>query len=523
MTDEITSRSVTHRDAALVQPAHAAHARKTLRDAVAPLFRQRKTAILIFLGVFGGVAVTGLLMPRKYEAEMKIFVNRDRAEAVVTPDVATAVAPVPSVSEDDLNSEVELLTSRDLLDRVVLSCGLEPSDNSGWARASRRLFGGMSQAVQLANSERALRNALTVEPLQKTTVIRVAYSSRDPQLAARVLRTIATLYQEKHAAVHQPTGSFTFFEEQTAQYQSQLADAEARQIAFNRREGTVDPAVEQQLALEQLSKFEAEQQQDQSEADAAAARVRALRVEEESSPKRQTTQMRETGNAQLMAGLQNTLLSLELKRADMLVKYDPSYPPVKDVETQIEETQKAIQTAERSPVSEITTDRVPAQDWIATEVAKAEADRAEFSAAAESMRTTIRHYQTAAERLDDINRTETDLTRAVKTAEDNYLLYLRKREEARISDALDRQRIVNVSIAEPPTAPALPSEHLGWILVGGLFTAGIAGIGAAYAIDTLDSSFHTPDELTRYLELKVLAAIPSSASDGAVRSGELSE
>jgi uncharacterized protein involved in exopolysaccharide biosynthesis len=449
-------------------------------------------------------------MPRKYEAEMKIFVNRDRADAIVTPDVTATVAPVPSVSQEDLNSEVELLTSRDLLDKVVVSCGLKPSSGSWWTSMERHLSSSDSPAVQLANSEHTLRSALTVEPVQKTTVIRVAYSSGDPLLAARVLRTIATLYQEKHAAVHQPTGSFAFFEQQTARFQSQLAEAEARQVAFDRRENTIEPAVEQQLAVEQLSKFAAEQQQDLSEADAAAARARALRLEQETSPKRQTTEMRESGNAQLLAGLQNTLLSLELKRADMLVKYDPSYPTVKDIENQIAETQNAIQAAERSPVSEVTTDRVPAQDWIATELVKAEADRAEFTAQAASMQTTIRHYQAAAERLDKISREETDLSRAIKSTEDNYLLYLRKREEARISDALDEQRIVNVSIAEPPAVPAVPSEHLGWILIGGLFTAGAASIGAAYAVDALDASFRTPDELMRYLDVKVLAAIPRS-------------
>jgi uncharacterized protein involved in exopolysaccharide biosynthesis len=513
MSDDISNFDVAGQHGALRRQAHAVHSRKTLRDLVAPVFRQRKTAILIFLGVFGGVVITALLMPRKYDAEMKIFVNRDRADAVVTPDIATTVAAVPSVTEQDMNSEVQLLTSRDLLDEVVLHCNLESGDSSWWSGESRRLFGGDSQAARLANSERALRDALTVEPLQKTTVIRVSYSSSDPLLAARVLRTIATLYQKKHAAVHQPKGSFAFFKRQTARYQNQLADAEERQIAFNRSEGTIDPAVERQLALEQMSKFEAEEQEEQSEADAAAARIRALRDEEKSSPERQTTEMRETGNAQLLAGLQNTLLSLELKRADMLVKYDPSYPPVSDIETQIAETQKAIHAAEQSPVSEVSTDRVPAQDWMATELVKAEADRAEFTAEAASTRTTVRRYRAAAEKLDKTSQTEADLTRAVKTAENNYLLYLQKREDARISDALDEQRIVNVSIAEPPAVPALPSEHLGWILVGGLFTAGIAGVGSAYGIDTLDSSFRTPDELTRYLDLKVLAAIPSSTSE----------
>jgi uncharacterized protein involved in exopolysaccharide biosynthesis len=513
MKSEDPKQSLALADWSLVRHPRRAEFGKTWRDVALPLFRQRKLVVLIFSGVFCGAMLAALFMPRKFEAEMKIFVNRDRADAVVTPDMNTAVAPVPAVSQEDMNSEVELLTSSDLLDKVVLNCGLVQNRSNWWTRVSERLRGGGdSPDARLAESEQALRNALTVEPLQKTTIIRVAYSSRNPRTAAHVLQTLATLYQEKHAAVHRPAGSFSFFEQQTARFGDQLADAEARRIAFDQKEGVVEPAVEQQLELQQLSKFQAELLQNQSDAYAAGARARALRAEETSAPKRQTTEMRQSGNAQLLAQLRSTLLSLELKHTDMLVKYAPSYPPVKDLESQIAQTQEAIQVAERSPVSEVTTDRVPAQDWIATELAKVDADRAQFAARADALEGTVRHYQTATQRLDQIDATQADLTRTVKTAEDNYLLYLRKREEARISDALDERRIVNVSLAEAPTVPALPTEHFGWLLLGGLFTAGITSVGAAYAADRMDSSFRTPDELNRYLDLKVLAAIPRSTS-----------
>ncbi|MGH9688856.1 MAG: GumC family protein [Candidatus Acidiferrales bacterium] len=514
MSDDNVRRNLAIGDVALVRPEHRPEPRKTGRDIVAPIFRQRKLALLVFAGVLCGAILTAMLIPRRYEAEMKIFVNRDRADTVVTPDLTNAATPVPAVSAEDLNSEVELLTSRDLLDKVVLTCGLEKTKESWWTRIDNRITGRDSARVRLAESERNLQSALTVEPLQKTTVIRVAYSSPDPRTAERVLQTLATLYQEKHAAVHRPSGSFNFFRDETAQYDNELAQAEARRIEFDRQENVVAPDFERQLSLQQISTFTAEQQQDESEADAAAARVKALRAEEEVAPKRQTTEMRQTGNAQLLAELRGTLLTLELRRTDMLVKYAPSYPPVKDVETQIEEAQRAVEAAEQSPVSEVTTDRVPTQDWIATALAKAQADRAQYLAQAASMQRTVRLYEAEAQRLDQVSETEADLTRAIKTAEDNYLLYLRKGEEARISDALDERRIVNVSMAEAPAVPAIPSEPFGWILVGGVFTAGIAGVGAAYAADRIDSSFRTPEELNRYLGLKVLAAIPRNSSSG---------
>jgi len=483
----------------------------TLRDAVAPVFRKRRLASLIFVGIFLGAVLSGLLAPRKYEAEMKILVNRDRVDAVVTPDpdAPVAAAPVAAVSEEDMNSEVELLKSRDLLEKVALACGLDSKKETAWDRIGDLMRGAKPTGeTRLARSVETLEGQLVVEPLKKTALIRVAYASSDPQLSAHVLETLATFYQEKHAEVHRPAGTFDFFDQQTSRYQGELEAAEARLEQFDSEEGVVAPAAEKQLALEQLSQFEAELQQDQTNAYGAEHRARALRAEAAALPQRQTTQTTERDNGELLAQLKSTLLSLELKRSEMAAKYAPSYPPVQQVEAQITDARNAIAQAEGSPLQEITSDRAPAQDWMATELAKAEADRAGFEAQAAATARVVRQYKETAQQLDEKGATQDDLVRQVKTAEDSYLLYLGKREEARISDALDSKRIVNVSIAEAATVPALPTLDFGWLLMGSFFTAGIVSVGAAYAADRLDPSFRTPQELGEYLDIRVLAAIP---------------
>jgi uncharacterized protein involved in exopolysaccharide biosynthesis len=488
-------------------PAHS------LRDAVAPIFRKRRLASLTFLGIFLGAVLTGLLVPRKYEAEMKILVNRDRVDAVVTPDPDGPVpaAPVATVSDEDMNSEVELLKSRDVLEKVALACGLDSQKETVWVRvgdAVRRT--PPTPEARLERSVEKLEDGLVVEPLKKTTLIRVAYASRDPKLSAQVLQTLATFYQEKHAAVRRPAGTFDFFDQETNRYQGELEAAEAQLEQFNSQENVVAPAAEKQLTLEQLSQFQAELQREQANAYGAERRARALEAEASALPQRQTTQAVERDNGELLAQLKSTLLSLQLKRSELLGKYAPSYPSVKQVEAQITEAQNSIARAEGAPLQEVTTDRAPAQDWMATELAKAEADRAAFQAQAAATAGVVRQYKETAQELDQKGTTQDDLVRQVKTAEDNYLLYLHKREEARISDALDSKRIVNVSIAEAAAVPALPTLQLGWLVIGGFFAAGFVSLGAAYAADRLDPSFRTPQELGEYLDVQVLAAIPKA-------------
>src|SRR3989442_14379730 len=58
----------------------------TLRDVLAPVFRHRRLVSLTFLGLFLGVVLAGLLLPKKYEAHMKILVRRERMDPVVTSE-----------------------------------------------------------------------------------------------------------------------------------------------------------------------------------------------------------------------------------------------------------------------------------------------------------------------------------------------------------------------------------------------------------------------------------------------------
>jgi uncharacterized protein involved in exopolysaccharide biosynthesis len=507
MTDELAVRGDERRADGVL----------TLRDVVAPVFRHRRMATLLFLGIFFGAILAMLLLPRKYEAEMKILVIRDRVDPAVTPNPDSPVATQPGqvITEEDLNSEVELLKSRDLLEKVVLLCGLDAQDKPAFERFLARIADKLRGApdtgeARLARAVQALEEHLVVDPLKKTTLIRVSYEAHDPELAARVLQTLASKYQEKHAAVHRPPGTFIFFDQETDHYRNELATAESELTQFNSQEGIVSATAQKQLVLQQLIQFEGELQQAQANATEARERAAAIRVQVRATPERQTTQMKKLDNAQLASQLGSTLLSLELKRSELLMKYAPSYPPVQEVERQILEARAAIASAEQSPLQEVITDRPPAQDWMATELAKAETDGAALQAQAVEEARIVRHYQGVAQRLDQQGARQDDLVRNVKTSEESYLLYLRKREEARISDALDRKRIVNVSIAEAATVPALPVLHLAWVFIGGFFAAGVVSIGSAYAVDRLDPSFRTPDELGRYLEMKVLASIPEN-------------
>ncbi len=482
----------------------------TLRDLLGTLFRHRKVVVTTFLAIVAAAAMAAFVLPPKYEARMKILVERERMDPLVTPSPnAEPAMHTEAVSEEDLNSEVELIKSRDLLQQVVETCGLQNLHHHFWNNWGES--GEKAQDIRLAKAIRRLDSDLKVSPVPKTNLIEVSYISTNPKLAARVLQTLSSDYLVKHVAVHRPKGAFGFFEKQTEQYRRQMENAEGQLSKFNSETGAVSAAEQRDQALQRATEFGATLQETRAEIDSTQKRIRALENELATTPARLTTVDRKSDNAQLLEQMKSTLLKLQVQRTQLLANYDPSYRPVKEVEQQIALTKAAIATEEAAPVRESDTDQNPTYLWLNEELAKAKTELASLQAKAAATESSVAGYRNAAINLDRKDLQQKDLMRTAKAEEANYLLYMKKREEVRISDALDSQRIVNVAVAEPATAPTLPVHTAGVTLLVGILLAGIVSGGAAFIADFLDPSFRTPEEVSQLLDVPLFASIPENS------------
>lgn len=486
----------------------------TLRDLLAPIFRRRRLVAISFFGILLGAVLSGLL-PKKYEAQMKILVRRERVDPVLTPDRDSQPQLQNGIREEELNSEVELLKSRDLLEAVVTSCKLHESrSDSLWAQLSSVFEPGetppqQGKDMRIPQAVRKLEKTLLVEPIKKTNLIKVSFTSTDAQQSARVLTTLASLYMEKHLTVHRPPGAFDFFQQETERYREQLAAAEKRLADFSREEGVVAAQLEKETALQKLAEFESALKETHTAAAEVRKRVQALEVRLAGTPLRQTTQVRMSDNAFLLQQLKSTLLSLELKRTELLTRFAPTYETVRELDTQIAQTRGAIEAALKAPVRDETTDRDPTHEWVRAELVKSRTELAAIQERAQSIARVVHAYQEKASGLRQKEAVQQDLMREVKSAEENYLLYRHKQEEARISDAMDRRQILNVAVAEAATVPSLPS-NLSWtftLLIGGLLASAVS-VGLALLADYFDPSLRTPDEVQSLLDVPVLAAVP---------------
>lgn len=478
----------------------------TLRDVLLVLFRQGRFIAITFSVVF--VVVFGYgLMSRSYESHLKVMVRRGRVDPVVTAQASPPVAyNRDEIPEAALNTEAELIRDDDLLRQVVLATNLH---NRGGLFSSWRQRDLEKRVAEAAGK---LARALKVEPVRKTNLINVRYASGDPQVAAAVLRELAKGYVEKHTQAQRPSGESTFFAQQTMGFESRLQRAESELSEFTRSTGVVQGAVQRDIALQRLGDTQAADRQLRLSVAETEERLHLLESRAPELPLRTTTQVRTGDNFQLLEKLKSRLLELELKRAELLTRYRPTYPLVIEVERQLELAHAAIAAEHLTPVREETTEKDPNREWVESEREKARVELGGLRVRNGLSARQVAQSLVEARGLADYAIRQEALVRNRKVAEDNYLLYLRKREEARIADELDAQGILNVFIAEPPVVPAIPERSLAVFAAIALLAGAILGLVLGFARDYLDPAFRTPEEVMECMETPVLASFSRRAA-----------
>lgn len=475
----------------------------TARDVAAIGFRHQKVLVLCFLGVMLGVGISSLFLPTKYRSETKLLVKRERVDPIISPEQNAPLTFHDTVGEEEINSEVELITSSDVLQKVVTSCNLD----------RKKFLSGLIHPWQTPQNRTdkavaELRSDLQLEVLKKTNVISIAYESQDPKTAQRVLATLDETYLQKHLDVHHPAGQFEFFDQQAEKYKTDMLAAEAKLKTFADTQGGVAPAIMRDMTLQKLADFKGTLATTRASIAESHKRIADLEKQVQSTPARLTTQMKRGDNAQVLENLKSTLLTLEMKRTELLTKYQPTYPLVQEVDKQISDTRLALAKEEGSPVKEEVTDQNPTFAWVSGEVAKAKADLSGFEAREIALTSIIKTYEDQSQKLEEQGILQNDLTRTEKEDEANYGLYTKKREEARIEDALDRTRLLNVSVVQTPMLPSIPTRSP-WILAAvAVLLAAAVSLGVVFAIDYADQSFRTPSEVLSELRIPVLAAVP---------------
>ena len=488
-------------------------AQVSLRDVAGVIFRHKLLLCVTFLAVALGTAAVTFLLPNEYESRMKILVKNTRSDVPITPEqtVGTTGNFIENdVSENQINSEIELLTSEDLLKQVVTECSLYGSSSSLSAKLGLKAVPS-SQATQIEEAAKQLAKDLVITPVKKANIIEIKYVSRSPEKAAAVLRKLGDLYLEKHVKLHRPPGTYEFFKTQADQSEAQLQDAEKRLSSFQQSMNVVSLTQQKDQTVLKLTEAKSKLLETEAFLREVSDRIAKVQQQLETLAPRVVTQSRALPNQYSAERLNTLIVELQNKRTQLLTKFRSDDRLVKEVDQQLRNTRTALDKASKETATEQSTDLNPLRQTLEAELARGRVDQAGAAGRREMLAGQVKDYETQLSRLEGITAEYEDLARQKKESGDNYQLYKKKEEEARITDELDQSKITNVSVAEAPVQsnlPVKPNRPLNLIL--GMFLGVLLSIGSVVIAEFLRDTVLTPRELESLTGQKVLASFTHS-------------
>ena len=100
----------------------------SLRDFLTVLFKHKYTILIIFFAVVTTVTVGSFLLPPTYEAKSSLLIKFGR-EYIYRSEVGERASDsrplIPLNQEEVINSEIQILTSRDLIEKVITTLKVE--------------------------------------------------------------------------------------------------------------------------------------------------------------------------------------------------------------------------------------------------------------------------------------------------------------------------------------------------------------------------------------------------------------
>jgi uncharacterized protein involved in exopolysaccharide biosynthesis len=454
-----------------------------LTNACQALFRHKAKALALFVAVLGAAVAFTILGPRSYRSEAKLLVRLGRENVTLDPTATLGQSPVvaiPSSREGDINSVIEMLRSRALLEEVVDKVG--PQVVLGKADEDR------DRATVVLNKK------VTVEAVKRSNVIRIAYDGPSPEACQQVVAVLVDLYLDKHVQFNRTPGAHKFLTAQAEQMRGRLRADEEKLRDLKTETGLISPEPQRQALVTRIARLEDELQQANSTLAASEAEVLALKKKVAALPAEQTSVTR--GLPNLAAdSMRGQLYTLQLKETELLASRPERHPEVVRVRQQIARA-KAVLAREEKAREQITTAPNRLREEAQLSLIRQEPVLASLRARAGSLRTELAGER---QRLDQFSRDQlrvARLQREVDLQDAHYRKYADGLHQAQIDHALEAQRISNINVVQPATYDVRPVRPSLAVNLGlGLMAAALSSVGLALVLGSLDLSLHSPKDI----------------------------
>jgi uncharacterized protein involved in exopolysaccharide biosynthesis len=238
--------------------------RISLRDVLFVIFSKLHVFLGIYLTLVLTTAALAFLLPPVYEVSGHVLVKPFlEPHLKLQAPLATNIRANP-VTPQDINSEVNLLKSPQLLKTVVERLGLDrPEPASTWlGRLVKGVESGMKHllvslglVVEVKPEDRAileLQNQLNIRPITLSNLIEISLKGTSPEKITKIVNTLLENYVDFHIQVYRVQGAKEFYAQQAEIFHRQLKETEADLKKFKNQYGVIDLTAQNEANVELL-------------------------------------------------------------------------------------------------------------------------------------------------------------------------------------------------------------------------------------------------------------------------------
>ncbi len=455
---------------------HAMDSWQVIKNRIGPI-------ILSFLLVFACAAIITYIMPRKYRGQVKMKINRVQDAVRVDPTLMSN--DQGSFTDTWVKTEFETLTMSRTLDPVVEELHLAKR----WNLPDNRTAIGK------------LRGNLEPQASVKSDFVIIEFYDEDPKLAAEIAQAVADSYMKCRIDVEreQKDKALLVLKKQTTEIEQQALLARTKMMQAKKDAGIVgDMMSEGGLARTPgqsvVTVDESGEAQRQSEEYKLKTNVLAYKADLENLTKLTPEQIIERASALKLQNPVIDSLSQEMKKAQvakvglMQAGRGANHPDVHSLDDQIAKNREFILSEANAHIEGLKNNLSSAEKQLESLTSF----NAEKRSGAIDKQAATTSYLTAKRDVEQL---------------EGMLLQKRERllsEEANLDITKSPAQVWQK--AEIETTPTKPRVMLN-LGLGGIVGL-MFGLGLAFALEYLDTSVKTLDDVERFLGVPVLAVIP---------------
>ncbi len=470
-----------------------------LRDYLHILSGRRWILAAIFTGVLAAAVISNFMERPVYTATATIKIDKG------SPNILAFKGAYESSRNDDdyYQTQYKILKSRNIAARVIrkLDLGKRREFKGGPSALKEgamlifpflREDGGRRGGQDTQDLVKPFLKRVRVSPVPNSQLVNVSFTAHDPALARDAANAIAGAYIDYNVESAYDAGrqARSWLEQQIKIMKARLKDSEEalNQYAAGNQMLYIEDKNRIKQSLVNYTLGYMAETLDQAVAERIDKEARYTELKDAG------TDSREVIDNLLIQRMEAQYAALVAEYNNELKTFKPSYPRMKNLQSQINSMAASIRKDERSIFRSV---------------------KGEYLAAVKKQDTLKRAFDRQKKAAIDFQKKMVEyqiLKREVDTNQALYLSLLQRLKEITVSATMTSTNIQVLDRAQMPKRPSAPRKARNLVLA--LFLGVTGGVGAAFFAEYLDNTVKDAQEIERKMKMAPLGAIPHKKKIG---------